>query len=42
MTQAQRNDPSAKADEKTDQELYAKANQALGVLFGTKEKAGIF
>ena len=36
--------PPAKADEKTNQELYAKAAEALGALFGTGtvEKPGFF
>lgn len=34
--------PPARADEKTNQELYQKAAEALGALFGTPSKPGIF
>lgn len=34
--------PPARADEKTNQELYQKAAEALGALFGTPAKPGIF
>lgn len=34
--------PPARADEKTNQELYQKAAEALGALFGTPAKSGIF
>lgn len=37
-----RNDSSARADEKEDQELYSKANMLLSGLFGTKERLGVF
>ena len=39
---AMQSNPPAKADEKSNQEIYAKAAEALGALFGTPSKPGIF
>ncbi len=39
---ATQSNPPARADEKTNQELYQKAAEALGALFGTPNKPGIF
>ncbi len=36
------NNPPARADEKTNQEIYAKAAELLGLLFGITGKPGIF